>query len=314
MITTKLYTSKVSDEWDSFIKKSKCSHFIFLRDYMDYHADRFTDHSLMFYDAKDKLIALMPANITDGVLYSHQGLTFGGVLSQNSMKTSIMLDVFSQLIAFCQKSGMRKIIYKKTPYIYSSVPADEDLYALFRSKATLIRRDVSSAIELNNTVKYSKGRKYNISVAKKNNISVRQVGKISDFWALLNDVLAQQHDAQAVHSLDEMELLMRRFPDNIKVYGAYNNAEVLMAGTVVYITDRLVHTQYLANSQQGKDCGALDLVLDHLIKEIYKDHDFFDFGISNEENGQFLNKGLIAQKEGFGARAVCHDFYELDIK
>lgn len=40
---------------------------------------------------------------------------------------------------------------------------------------------------------------------------------------------------------------------------------------------------------------------------------YFDFGISNENNGRFLNRGLIAQKEGFGARTIVHDFYELSI-
>ena len=55
------YTPDRKDEWDRFVAKSKNGTFLFFRDYMDYHADRFRDHSLMFY-LDDNLYALMPAN------------------------------------------------------------------------------------------------------------------------------------------------------------------------------------------------------------------------------------------------------------
>ncbi len=47
---------------------------------MDYHSDRFNDHSLVF-TRKNRLIGLLPANIKDEALYSHGGLTFGGIIS-----------------------------------------------------------------------------------------------------------------------------------------------------------------------------------------------------------------------------------------
>ena len=74
----------------------------------------------------------------------------------------------------------------------------------------------------------------------------------------------------------------------------------------------IVHTQYLANSIEGKKIGALDLLIDHLVREIYFDKKYFDFGISNENSGRSLNTGLIAQKEGFGACPIVQDMYELE--
>jgi lipid II:glycine glycyltransferase (peptidoglycan interpeptide bridge formation enzyme) len=38
-----------------------------------------------------------------------------------------------------------------------------------------------------------------------------------------------------------------------------------------------------------------------------------DFGISTELDGRQLNAGLIDYKEGFGARAVNYDFYEMPV-
>jgi hypothetical protein len=87
-----------------------------------------------------------------------------------------------------------------------------------------------------------------------------------------------------------------------------------LAGAVIYETHNVAHAQYLANSDKGRDLGALDLVIDRLLKDVYQKKTFFDFGISTTDNGHFLNSGLLAQKEGFGARAWVHDFYEIRLR
>ena len=77
MITLKIYNDSYKSEWDSFISVSKNSTFLFKRDFMDYHSDKFKDNSLLIYK-NSKLVALFPLNIADGKVYSHQGLTYGG--------------------------------------------------------------------------------------------------------------------------------------------------------------------------------------------------------------------------------------------
>ena len=69
----------------------------------------------------------------------------------------------------------------------------------------------------------------------------------------------------------------------------------------------------LQSTNEGKAIGAMDVLIDTLIKERFKHYRYFDFGISNESRGRYLNEGLVAQKEGFGARSVVHDFYELTL-
>ena len=39
------YTRPLKEEWDAFVDVSKNGTFMLIRDYMDYHADRFIDHS-----------------------------------------------------------------------------------------------------------------------------------------------------------------------------------------------------------------------------------------------------------------------------
>ena len=306
------YSEEYRKVWDAFILTAKNGHFLFFRNYMEYHSDRFVDHSLLVFDDKERLLAVLPANIQGNIVYSHQGLTFGGFVTCSRVTTQIMLDIFSSVIECLKSIQVETLLYKSIPSIYTELSAQEDRYSLFVHDAQLIRRDVSSAIDLRVPFKYSKGRKWTVNKAKKESIEVFQAGDYKGFWQLLSAVLSSQHGAKPVHSLSEIEYLHNCFPENIKLFVAKKSDEV-MSGAVIYETASVAHTQYLANSEEGREIGALDFLLDYLIKDIYKGKKYFDFGISTEEGGRILNKGLIAQKEGFGARAIAHDFYELKI-
>ncbi|MGL5344137.1 MAG: GNAT family N-acetyltransferase [Plesiomonas sp.] len=296
--------------WNEFLLLAKNKHFFFFRDFMEYHSDRFNDHSLMFFDNDQKLIAILPANSVEGKLYSHQGLTFGGLIIKSSAKQKEVNNIFDAIPEYLKENGFSSLIYKKIPYIYQLFPCDEDLYSLFRCNANIIRRDVSSTIKMNNQIKYSKGRKWIVKKANSSGIIYQESNDLLAFWSNLSSVLMSGHGAKPVHSYDEIVALKKIFPEQIKVFSAtVNGAQV--AGAVIFITDTVAHTQYLYNTVAGRDVGALDGLVDYLVKTVFIDKEYFDFGISNEKQGRYLNEGLIAQKEGFGARAVIHDFYEI---
>src|SRR5262249_47787360 len=130
--------------WDEFVARSKNGTFLFRRDYMDYHADRFHDSSLMAFQ-RNHLIAVLPANREGDALVSHGGLTYGGFVAGDRLRTAHVLDLFAALLDHAREAGVRTVTYKPVPHIYHRVPAEEDLYALFRQRARLVRRDVSSA-------------------------------------------------------------------------------------------------------------------------------------------------------------------------
>jgi hypothetical protein len=297
--------------WDNFVSASKNGVFLFYRDYMEYHSDRFRDHSLLFFK-NGKLIGLMPANINNDVLSSHEGLTFGGIISDNEMKTPIMMEIFEKMASHCKEEGFKELLYKTVPYIYHQIPAEEDLYALFRHNAKLIGRTVISSIRMPLNVHYTKERIRTIKKAKSHNIVVKQSYDFKTFMKILQQVLLERHDARPVHRVNEIMRLAERFPNNIKLFASFKD-EAMLAGSIIFESKNVAHAQYAADSNEGWDLGALDLVFDYLIAEYYKDKEFFDFGGSTENFGQVLNGGLLRHKEGFGARAVMHDFYQLAI-
>lgn len=312
MVRVSEYNAACKREWDEFVRGAKNGHFMFHRDYMDYHADRFPDASLMFHDERDNLIGLLPATGSGDVLSSHAGLSFGGVISDRNMKAAMMIDLFAAMCATARQRGARELIYKPVPHIYHQLPAEEDLYALFRLGARLIRRDVSSAIDRDARLPLSKGRNWALRQAGKSGVTVEPSMDLPAFMAIEEDVLKTRHNTKPVHSAAELELLASRFPDNIKLFVARRDAQML-AGVVVYDSARVVHTQYIGTGEEGRKVGALDLILEHLITEHYADRKYFDFGISNEDDGRFLNTGLIQNKESYGARAVVFDRYSIDL-
>lgn len=299
-------------EWDNFVKSSKNGHFFFYRDYMEYHSDRFQDFSLIIYNDKGNIMALLPASIDGDTVISHGGLTFGGFVSDSKMTVAKMLDVFANVKQFLKNAGVRMFIYKCMPAIYNKYPSDEDLYALFRNNGELYRRDVSFSIYLLDRLPYRYTRKSEIKKGYKHKYSLQESSKYEEYIALLDKILMKYHGTHPVHNVNELRLLAEKFPYNIKLYTAEKKGRI-EAGTVLFLQSGVVHTQYLANSDEGKKTGALDCLLDWLITDVYKDKTWFDFGISCEQEGRYLNEGLAAQKEGFGARAVVHDFYRIEL-
>lgn len=311
MIEVSRYVEHDQERWDAFIKDARNGHFMFQRDYMEYHADRFDDYSLLF-EEKGKLIAVLPANRVNQTIYSHGGLTFGGIISGSGMTTPKILEVFIIMMAYCKEAGITKLSYKAIPHIYHNAPTEEDLYALSVNGAQLVRRDVSATLNQEKKFKYSKRRIRNLNKARRGGLSITNNCDYSRFWSLLDKVLTGRHGVQAVHSLEEIQRLAILFPQNIQLYEVNDSMNNLLAGSVLYISNEVVHTQYLANSEVGRTVGALDYLIDVLINE-FRDIHYFDFGISTIDQGKVLNEGLCIQKEGYGARAIVHDFYELNI-
>lgn len=308
-VTVKHFGPEDVPSWNRLVAKSKNGTFLFDRGYMDYHADRFDDHSLMFYEDAT-LIGLMAANRDGDSVFSHGGLTYGGVVTDSRMKASRMLSIFEVLVECLRREGVRRLIYKVVPHIYHSLPAEEDLYALFRLGAELYRRDLSSALKPSERMKMSKGRKASISKAYRSGVTVQECRDFGAFMNLERDVLRERHGLAPVHSTQEMELLAERFPKNIRLFTA-RRGDDLLAGVIVYETPIVAHAQYIGVGLEGREVGAGDLLMHHLVDVVYCDKRFFDFGISTEEDGRFLNPGLAWYKESFGARAVVYDAYEL---
>ena len=297
------------DEWNAFVAQSKNGTFLFDRRFMDYHADRFQDFSMMCYD-NDRLLAVMPANVDGDSLITHGGLTYGGLVMSHGIRAVQVCEIFRHLNADLRMHGFRRVVYKAVPWIYHKQPAEEDLYALTSvCNAHLAIRDISSVIVGDRKMRFSSSRKDGIRKAHRKGLEVRQSTDFETFWKILNDNLISKYGVRPVHSAAELNLLNSRFPEQIKLYMVFCGEQPL-GGTILFLTPQVLHVQYISATSEGKACGAIDLLFDYLIHGIYAHYPYIDFGKSTSSNSADLNENLIFQKEGFGARAVCYDTYE----
>lgn len=304
------YSKELHADWDNVINSARNGTFLHLRSYMDYHEDRFEDCSVLILKG-DTPIAAFPANRLGESVVSHSGLTFGGLIYCFEQRAPVIRDAFSALIKHYEKEGFIKIYYKAVPHIFHRYPAEDDLYELFIKNARLVRRDLSSIVFVENRPKTSKSRNNGINKAKKHNLKIVDGSFFKQFHSLLIDVL-KRHDTVPVHSEEELALLQSRFPDNIRLLGAFND-ETLLAASWIFQFGDVLHTQYLACSDEGRKVGALDFLISRIIESSSSQITKISFGISTENNGRKINEGLEFQKEGFGARNIVLDHYELDI-
>lgn len=308
MLEVRRYTAEQQGEWNSFIATAKNGTFLFDRNYMDYHSDRFSDHSLMFY-RDDSLYAVLPANEKEHTLYTHQGLTYGGLVMGTDATTVHVIEIFKMMNSYLREHSIQRVVYKAIPWIYHIVPAEEPLYAMHLTcRYHLLERDASSTVVLSKQLIWKKDRRHGLRVARDNGVRVDFSDDYTSFWPILIENLHVNHNVSPVHSLDEILLLNRRFPKNILFVGAWKNEE-LLGGCVVYVTPQVVHTQYIAATPMGKQLGVVNAIIDKILSS-FPEHLYMDFGKSTEAHSDILNENLIYQKEGFGARTLCYDTYE----
>lgn len=305
------YNSEKKSDWDNFIKNSKNGTFLFCRDFMEYHQDRFEDFSLMLYE-RQKLLAVLPANRLGGQVFSHQGLTYGGLVFSKKIKFEKVLFLFRHLLEFLEKDGIQKLQIKTLPKIYQTYLSDEIDYLLFLVQAKLTRCDLSSCIKTENRLKIQANRTQGSKKARKQGLEIRKETKFGAFWKeILIPNLEKNHAAKPVHSFEEMEKLAKVFPENIQQYNVYHSKK-LVGGATLFETKNVVHVQYISANEDKQKLGTLDCLFQYLIEEKYTHKKYFDFGTSNENEGKNLNKGLLYWKECFGARAVAQKSYEIN--
>lgn len=284
---------------------------------MDYHSDRFTDCSLIARRGVGGApIALLPAcaGPGDGTVWSHRGLTYGGwVTAGRHVGPDTMIELFERASAIYRPMGFKELIYKPIPHIYARYPADDDLYALFRLGAAPYFVMASSAYPLEEPRLMRPSTLQAADHARRLGYVIGPSADYAAAWDLLTSTLAERHDAAPVHSLAEITILAERFPDNIRLFTARDGAGVLQAMTLVYITPRVIHTQYMATSHAGRRDGALTLLVSSLPALTARNSGWVDFGTSNGADGLTLNTGLFRQKAGLGGRTIAYTAFALPL-
>ena len=308
--TVKQYTSEDYAIWNAFVSDAKNATFLFHRDFMEYHQDRFQDFSLLVFD-EDKLVSLIPANRVHETVFSHQGLTYGGFVFESKIKLGEVLEITKSVLQFLHQNTISTFQLKLIPSIYNQFFSEEIEYAMFLTEAKLIRRDCLSVLDSTKPFSISKTRKESIRRGEKSNLVIKEELEFDLFWnEILIPNLKRKHNSKPVHTAEEIISLQQKFPKNIRHFNVYHEDKIV-AGTTVFITDKVAHPQYISGNEQKNELGSLDFLYNYLITEVFENKEYFDFGPSHEENGKKINEGILFWKESFGAKTAVQDYYEV---
>lgn len=299
------YQPAQAAQWDRVVSESECACLLFYRGYMDYHADRFVDASLVAR-LDGRLVGVFPASAEEDSVHSHGGLTFGGWQFIATLPLDIRQQIHSATIQLYHDMGFARVTVRSMPKFFLDVTGGKEWD---RKGVAVIRTLTGAAVDL--SLPESLGVKRRPRAVKALKCHEFSNSSAEEFWPVLKEVLAVRHGVSPVHSLEEMKLLQGRFPEQIRVFKA-TREERILAGAIVYLSCNVAHIQYMATSLEGRASHALDGLIIWLMRTYAGRLRWLSMGTSNERNGQ-INQGLLDYKLSFGATPFPHDIQEYDL-
>ncbi|PAM95561.1 FemAB family protein [Flavobacterium sp. IR1] len=311
--TVKKYHPNDAAIWNEFIAQSKNATFLFQRDFMEYHQDRFDDFSLLIFE-EEKLKAVLPSNKKENTVYSHQGLTYGGLVFSHKLKAEKIGLILDQVLVFFKENQIETFYYKPIPGFYFPEGNQQTDFFLFKRGAVLDRKEMNLAINLGMPLQISKSKLKHFRRIEDLDLDIVEEQQFDSFWdKILEPRLLEKFDSKPVHTKAEITSLKQKFPQNIKQFSVYQQDEII-AGITIFEMGNVVKSQYGATSKKGEAVRALDFLFINLIEK-YKNEKklFFDMGIVNSDEEDY-NSGLLQQKEELGCTVYNQDFYKIEIR
>ncbi|WP_298895537.1 GNAT family N-acetyltransferase [uncultured Psychroserpens sp.] len=279
---------------------------------MEYHQDRFDDFSLLIFD-NNKLLAVFPANMSNDVVYSHQGLTYGGLIFKRDLDTNQKDEICAEVIHYLKTQKVKSLIVKPLPEFYNS--KTEEVSNFWQSHSNVIKQHLILAIDYNSDFKIHKTKLKRFNKLKSNGFIIKEnPEELRVFWnEILVNRLNDKHNAKPVHSLTEIEYLNSKFKQEIRQYNIYRDDEVL-AGITIFKKGDVVKSQYGMASTIGEKLNALDILFVYLIY-LFQDEglNYFSMGTVNDNSERGYSEGMLKQKQELGCRIFTQDIWKIDI-
>lgn len=308
--TVRRYHSDDVALWNAFVSSAQNATFLFHRDFMEYHADRFQDYSLLVFE-EEKLVSIIPANTTEDKVYSHNGLTYGGFVLNQTVAENDFEKIYAAVVDFLKKADKKQLVIKEMLPFYSQNNTIDFRDFFNKNRVKITDRKMNLAINFKSDYTISKSKKKHYRRLQSAGLVVKKEARFEVFWTkVLTPLLAEKYHTKPLHSLSEITFLQHKFPHNIEQYNLYQGEEIL-AGITIFKTQKAVKSQYGATTENGKKHRALDYLFIHLIEEFSKSFDYFDMGTVDDNSELGYNEGLLNQKKELGCELYYQNIYQI---
>lgn len=314
-ITIEPYQQSSEEEWDQFVWQANNGTLFHTRQFLNYHPpDRFEDHSLIFRKNK-RVIALFPATVRyekhRRILTSHRGASYGGLVTKFNLGIKDTFRVVESLIQHARVNQFQGMELTPPPIVYYHRPSHYVDFALVKNGFGYRKREISSVIPLTfgeDEVLYTFSPESRRAVrrAVKLGVEVKECNDYETFYQILKRNLKMRHNVAPTHTLEELLLLKKLFPDRIFLFGAFAENEMI-AGVVMFITNqRVVLAFYISHNEDLQQFRGVNFLFFEIIKwAIRNKYAYLDFGIFTVNMDP--NWGLGRFKESFGAQGIFRD-------
>ena len=305
------YNDNYREKWEKFVLNNSVNgSFLMSRNFLEYHKDRFVDHSLLFVRGGSTIVGVCPAveKMENGEkqFISHAGSTFGGIIvGKEYYNISNISGMVESLDEYLKANGFNYALIKNPNEIFASENGNLVDY-MFYNRGYQNYDELSFAVDFSkvangDVVMNFKSKTRNLyRTSLKGNLELKPLTtkeEIASFYEVLCKSL-EKYDTKPVHSLDELyELYFDRLPNIIRFYGVFHEGQII-AGSMVFIINDVFHTQYLCANPEFLYLKPMDFMDGNLIILAHDEgFKFFSFGISTEDHGHYLNENLAKFKE-----------------
>ncbi|MBP9774091.1 MAG: GNAT family N-acetyltransferase [Candidatus Peribacteraceae bacterium] len=317
------FQSSHEQQWETFVAASRNGTVFHTRRFLAYHpADRFEDHSLLFFDGPHLRAVLPAAERTDGdrtLLASHPGASYGGLVlhpDATVADTGIIIDV---LIEYARAEKFASLsMLRLTPASVRTQFSDDAEYWLYQRGGIVTRFEMDGSIDLrgwsdNAMLEQFSGKCRNaVRQAQRSGLTVHISEDITAFWTILETTLAARHSAHPTHTREEIERLAKLLGGDLRLFAAFDGDTMVGGILTITLHSKAVYTLYIAQNYEYQKHHPVHLILAEIIRTgIVEKRDTLHLGVSTEDGGKKVNEGLFFFKESFGMKPVRRESWEI---
>lgn len=322
-----LYTNSASKnaEWDSFIEQAPQGTLFHTRRFLEYHpAERFTDHSLLFY-TNSRLDAVLPAaeiNSPEGkTLHSHPGSSYGGLCTVSRPSLDQCIEMINILSIHCKDAGFSRFVFRMPERIFFKEPTDQLEFAMLKNGFECAYTELSTAYLLAQPSVLSPEARLAALPQKTRNVISKGIrsglsfrglreNEIDQFYLILETSL-QNHQAKPTHQLQEIHRLYRLCSGEILPFGVFLGEQMVAGFLVFKVSWQSLHIFYSAQDYNYSQYNPTCYGVYHLMCWAEANgYTRLNYGISTENKGNVINQGLFKFKESFGGVGTLRTFWE----
>jgi len=302
------------DRINTFIKNSNNGTIFHEPNFLNYHKEKFNNQEkFLVWEEQNQITSLTPYIIEKNIFKSPYGGSFGGMVFNVNEKLSKIEEVVINFIDYLKLNKIKKCLLTPAPILYHLKPNNYFEYLCIKKGFKISNVELTSVVELDHDYKsfFTKSCAKAIKKAKNSGVVVSVSNNYEKFYEILCEN-RKKKNAVPTHSLNEILNLKNKYPNNIILFEARLDNEVI-SGSLVFICNTKVALDfYWCHKENFQSSRPLNYLIEYMCAYLKKKNiKIFDFGrITNNDE---INYGGSFFKESFGGNGILKPTYIYEI-